>query len=208
MIFIKNKSGGFTLAETIVTIFIFGILMMGTTLMLRDILSNSKQKLLAIDNIDKARRIGINFIDEIRNSNYGANGAYPLGQAGDSQIIFFSNTLTSNGAPSRIRYYFAGNTLYKGVTKVSASGTSYDTSTEVITALLTSLSLGSNPLFYYYDGSYDGSGTALSQPVNINNVKFVKINLTVLKQDSKNSASVFTINAGSAIRNLKTNLGN
>jgi hypothetical protein len=68
--------------------------------------------------------------------------------------------------------------------------------------------MGGNPLFSYYDGTYNGTGNALSQPVNINVVRFIKINLTVLKDAVQNGTSTFTVTAGASIRNLKTNLGN
>ena len=70
------------------------------------------------------------------------------------------------------------------------------------------MSMGGNPLFSYYDGNYNGSGSPLSQPVNINVIRFVKINLTVLKDVTPNSTNTFTVTAGASIRNLKTNLGN
>ncbi|MDE2030773.1 MAG: prepilin-type N-terminal cleavage/methylation domain-containing protein [Patescibacteria group bacterium] len=205
---IKNNKSGFTLIETIVTIFIFGILMLGTTLMLKDILTNSRQQSKGISNTDQARRIAANFVNEIRNCEYGVNGAYPINQADDTQIVFFSTAPDGNGTVSRVRYYMSNGILYKGITDPTGSPLSYNTNNEIITPIFSSLSLGTNPLFYYYDGNYDGSTNPLAQPVNINQIKFVKINLIVLKQDTLNSTNTTTINAGAAMRNLKTNLGN
>ncbi len=98
--------------------------------------------------------------------------------------------------------------LYKGVIDPSGTPLSYNTANEVTTKLISDMSIGANPLFYYYDGNYNGSGSSIAQPVNINQVKFVKINLSILKQSVQNSTSTFTVSGGAAIRNLKNNLGN
>ena len=181
--------------------------MIGITAMIRAIMSTSKQQSLTINNVDGARRISGVFTNELRNSAHGANGAYPINQATATQIIFFSTAPKNNGTVSRVRYYVTGNTLYKGVIHPSGNPLGYG-GTETITTLLTNLSLGANPLFYYYDGNYNGSTSALTQPVNINQVKFVKMGLVVLKQNTAGSTTTSTINSGATLRNLKTNLGN
>lgn len=204
----KGVQSGFTLMETIMTIFIFTVIMLGTSLLLKDVLMNTRQQFGVIDNVNQARIATNNFIKEIRNATYGVNGAYPLGEASDNQIIFFSTATNTDGTISKIRYYISGNTLYKGVTNPAGNPLSYTGQPENITTLSTKMSLGGNPLFYYYDGDYDGGGNPLSQPVNLNQVKFVKMNLIILKQLTDNSNATFTVSAGANMRNLKTNLGN
>lgn len=203
-----RKQSGFTLIETLVTIFIFGLLMVGTTLLLQDIFSVSQQQNGILSNTNQATLISSTFANEIRNATYGANGAYPINQATNNQIIFYSTADSVNGTVSQIRYYVSGNTLYKGVTNPGGSPLSYVGQTEKITPLITQMSMGSTPLFYYYDGNFNGSGNPLSQPVNINVIRFVQINLTVLKDVTPTSSNTFTVTAGASIRNLKTNLGN
>ncbi|MEI8174445.1 MAG: prepilin-type N-terminal cleavage/methylation domain-containing protein [bacterium] len=199
---------GFTLVETLITIFIFSIIMMGTSLMLKDILVNAKQQYGVIDSIDQARRIANSFVNEIRNVTYGANGSYPLNVTSDTEIIFFSTTQKNDGTISRIRYYILNNILYKGITLPAGSPPSYVGQPETITTLITKMSLSANPLFYYYNGDYGGTGNSLVQPVNKNQIKFVKINLTVLKQLTATSNTTFTVSAGASMRNLKNNLDN
>lgn len=194
--------------ETLLTIFIFGILMVGTTLMIKDIFSLSEQQRGILSNTNQATLISNTFVNELRNATYGANGAYPINQAGDNQIIFFSTAIKNNGTVSQIRYYISGNTLYKGVTNPGGTPLSYSGQTETITTLATQMSMGGTPLFYYYDGTYNGTGNSLAQPVNIDVVRFVKINLIILKDVTATSTSTFTVTTGASIRNLKTNLGN
>jgi prepilin-type N-terminal cleavage/methylation domain-containing protein len=202
------KTGGFTLVETLMTIFIFGIIMLGTTLMLRGFFINNRQQTVALNNIDQARRIANTFMNELRNSSYGVGGAYPVGEASDTQIVFYSTAPLGNGTVSRVRYYISSGILYKGITNPSGNPLVYNLGTETVKTLLTSMSLGVNPLFYYYDGNYNGSTNPLTQQVNINSVKFVKMNLIVLSQSVQSGTTTFTVSGGAALRNLKTNLGN
>jgi|SRR3989338_1365041 len=196
---------GFTLVELIISIAIFLVLIIGAANLLVSIIQNPKAQLAAMDNIDRARFVSSNFINEIRAAAYGS---YPLIEAENSEIIFYSPVGASSGNVNRIRYYVSGDTLYKAVI-VPVNGI-YNLSSEVVTPVLTSLSNGGDPLFYYYNGSYNGVAniTPLSQPVNVVQVKFVKMNLTVKKQITAQDASTFSLNAGTAIRVLKNNLSN
>jgi prepilin-type N-terminal cleavage/methylation domain-containing protein len=203
-----NYNKGFTLIETLVTIFIFGILMVGVTLLLRNIFLNSKNESQAMNNVDQTRVVANTFVNEIRNSTYGINGAYPINQTTDTQMIFFSTAPKNNGTISRVRYYVSNGILYKGITDPSGTPLDYNLSNEKITTILPNMSLGSNPLFYYYDGSYDGTNNPLTQPVNITQVKFAEINLIVLRQIVQGGTDTFNVTAGGTFRNLKTNLGN
>ena len=130
--------------------------------MFKDIFSVSQQQNGILSNTNQATLISSTFANEIRNATYGANGAYPINQATNNQIIFYSTADSVNGTVSQIRYYVSGNTLYKGVTNPGGSPLSYVGQTEKITPLITQMSMGSTPLFYYYDGNFNGSGNPLS----------------------------------------------
>jgi len=207
MIRLSNKKG-FTLIETLVTIGIFIILMGGISMLFKTIYSDSAQQKQSLSNIDQARIVEANFVNEVRGATYGVDGSFPLNQAGDSQLIFYTLYGTSGSNPLRIRYFASSTTLYKGIITPSGSPLSYNSNAEVIIPVQAGLSNGATPEFYYYDGNYAGTSTALVQPVNVNSVKFVKMNLVILKQDSRTGTQTFPVNAGAAIRNLKTNLGN
>jgi prepilin-type N-terminal cleavage/methylation domain-containing protein len=202
------RQQGFTLVEVIVVVAIFVVLIFGLVAMLNAIFVNSNQQLLSLDSIDQARAVLSTFTNEVRNASTGSDGSYPLNQAADSQIIFFSNYGVKNGAIERIRYYISGNILYKGIVLPTGSPLSYNLSSETVKAIMTGISNTSGQLFFYYDGNYNGTTSALAQPVNLNSVRFIKMNLNVLNQITKNSTSTFAISAGSAIRSVKDNLGN
>jgi len=207
------KKNGFTLVEVLITVSIFVVLVFGVSAMLNDIFINSNQQLLSMSSIDQARSALSTFTNEVRNATVGSDGAYPINQAGDSQIIFFSNFKTgpAGGYPAvveRIRYYVSNNILYKGTVLPTGSPLKYDLSSELVRPIVTGLSSQSTPVFYYYDGDYDGSTSALSQPVNINHIRFIKINLSVLNQITPKDTSTFSIEVGTAVRSVKDNLGN
>ena len=201
----NNKfSIGFTLVETLVTVSIFLLLTGGITLMLKYVFYTFNQQSLSLDSADSARLALFTFSNEIRNATNGIDGSYPLNQASTSQIIFFS-TYGSGNNVNRIRYYITNSTLYKGVIVPTGIPLSYG-SIEATSSVLTGLV--STSIFSYFDGNYAGTSTPLAQPVNVNNVKFVQINLTLTKQDIRNATTTFLVSGGAAIRNLKTNLGN
>ena len=204
----NKKLQGFTLIELIISISIFAILIFVVIGLFLNVFSQPEQDLMAIDIIDKARIVTSDFSNEIRNAATGNDGSYALNQASDSEIIFYSNYRSSGTAVNRIRYYSSNNNLYKGVIAPSGSPLFYNPASEIVTTLLTDLENESEPVFYYYNGDYDGSGDPLSQPINLNEVKFVKISLILPRYTIENSDSTFLINSASAIRNLKDNLGN
>jgi Tfp pilus assembly major pilin PilA len=205
MKFLKQKyfnSNGFTLIEVMVSV-------IGVSTMLTDIFSYSSQGLIAMDNIDQARMVSSTFVNEIRNATTGNNGSYPLNKVGDTEIIFYSNFKTSSPTiANRIRYFISDNKLYKGVVVPTGSPLAYNLSSESIKLVQSDVHNEGAPLFYYYDGNYDGSANFLVQPVNINQVRYVRINLLVLKQTKKGDSSVFPISTGATIRSIKDNLGN
>jgi hypothetical protein len=97
--------------------------------------------------------------------------------------------------------------LKKGITAYAGGG--YATSTESSVTVQRNVNAAAGAIFSYYDGSYAGltAQTPLSSPVNVTQVKFVKISLPIYNTAGKSNANYFTMSAGAALRGLKTNLG-
>jgi len=204
----KQNNFGFTLTETIVVIAIFTLLALGVTTLFTHIFITSREKTFSLDNLDQARTIANNFTNEIRIASVGNDGAYPITQADDNEIIFYSNYKQADGIIARLHYYLAGNTLYKGTVIPSGSPLSYNLTQESIKMVQNNILNDGSPIFYYYDGDYTGSSSPLPQPVNVNQIKFIEINLDILKQATTTATTTFNVRAGSSVRNLKENLGN
>ncbi|MEN9649202.1 MAG: hypothetical protein RL094_169 [Candidatus Parcubacteria bacterium] len=201
---------GYTLVETVVTIGIFSIIMLGATTMLREIFVTSTQQTKAINGVDQARLVVFNFSNELRNSTTANNGAAALNDASSSQIILYT-TFGSNSSTTvrRVRYYLSGTSLFKGIITPSGNPLTYNSASETVSTVLTDVSNGtSTPIFYYYADTYAGTTSALTQPVNITQVKFAKMNLLVKVQNIRTATTTYTIQAGGTLRSLKTNLGN
>lgn len=199
---------GMTLVELLVVLSISTVLVVVISDTLRMVLQLTTQKPLALQAIDQARVVTSTFANELRNAAIGSDGSYPLAEASSTEIIFFT-PFRSGSSPSvrRIRYFVASSTLYKGIVVQSGTPPSYATSSEQISRVLP-LASSTSLWFSYYDGTFTGSSTPLAQPVSITNVTNVQMSLIMLRQDTRNSTSTFTITSGSTVRNLKTNLGN
>ncbi len=199
---------GFTLIETTVAIFAFAIIMVGMVVLLSNILSTSKKQSGLLSDQDQARRVVFGLVNQLRNAQIGQNGAYPLEEAQDQQMVFFSD-IDADSEVERVRYYIKNNSLFRGVVEYNGSG--YPTSTEFSVLVQNNLANSSTtPVFYYYNDSYVGSSTqnSLSQPVSVTTVKYIKINLQVFNTAGVYNSNFFTVTAGGTVRNLKTNLGN
>ncbi len=186
--------------------FAFCLIAFGLIALVSGILTSSSKQSGMLADTDQARKVAFQISTELRNAQVGADGSYPLNVAGAQQIIFFTNADRDNTV-ERVRYFIQNGDLWKGVTEYN--GSSYNTSTESSYVVQDNLANGSNPVFYYYDGSFTGSSTqtSLSQPVNVTGVKFVKVVLTVTNRGGVKNTNTFTVTAGAAVRNLKTNLG-
>lgn len=204
--FKKNRSG-FTLVETIIAIFIFltvGLAMAGIYANLFTV--SNKNNSLTVSQ-DYARKLSSQILNQLRNSLIGSDGSYPLYTAGDQQIVFYSNVDNQPGT-ERIRYYLQGGKIYRGITVYSAG--TYNTSTEVSLMVQDNVANSSTtPLFYYYNGNYNGSSSvaSLAQPVNVTQVRYVSLNLQIYNTGGLKNTNYYTVSGGAAIRGLKTNLG-
>jgi type II secretory pathway component PulJ len=204
---IKNSRSGFTLIEIMVVVFGFSLIVWGIIGLFSNIFFSTNQQNLSLSDADLARKLVFQMATELRNAQTGSNGAYVLDTAATGTIIFYSPNAISGPAVERVRYYVQNNQLFKGIT--SYNGTAYNTSTENTYVVANDLANGSSPLFYYYDGTYIGSSTqtSLAQPVNVTQVKFVKIVLQIYNKAGVKNTNIYSVTAGATIRNLKTNLG-
>lgn len=202
----NQNNSGFTLIEIIIAIFSFSLLIWGLVGLYSNIFVTSSQQSNLLSDADYARKLAFKISGELRNGQTGSDGSYVLNKADDQQLIFFTNADTDSGV-ERVRYYVQSGALYKGTTEYN--GTTYNTSTEVTTLVQKDLANGSSPVFYYYDGSYNGSSTqvSLAQPVSVTQVKFVKVSFKIYNKAGRNNTNTFTVTASAAVRNLKTNLG-
>jgi hypothetical protein len=143
-------------------------------------------------------------VNHIRSASNGDDGSYPLVSANPYEITFFSDVDKDNKT-EKVRYFLSGKDLIVGITKPT-SGTPpvYNTSNEITAIKIQNIDNGNDPIFTYYDNSFNGGNpsTPLSQPVEINKVKMVAIKLK-LDKNSMRAPKALIFETFVSIRNLK-----
>jgi len=199
----KKNNSGFTLVELIVSIGISTIIILGAGSMLINALKYRAVIWEQLKTQNEGRKIVQDFVNEIRRINYSSVGAYPLNTVDDREIIFYTN-IDSDSWRERVRYFVDGTTLKKGIIKPDGNPLEYNLANEIVTDMVHDLDENLGTIFHYYGQSYDGTGSALTQPVNPMTVKIIKFYL-LLEADPHMSPEPIEVEASGAIRNLKTN---
>ena len=112
---------GFTFIETIVTIFIFVLIMGAVTGFIVIAYRTHGYTWEQSIAIDEARRGIETMVREIREAKEGDDGSFPIEKAGDREFIFYSD-IDNDGQVERVRYFLgtvsSGNQIQKCVTFV------------------------------------------------------------------------------------------
>jgi prepilin-type N-terminal cleavage/methylation domain-containing protein len=196
---------GFTIVEIIIVVGILGIIMLAVSSFSVNVLKNNKYSQDALSSVQDARVIIRTMAKELRSASRGNNGSYPVVQASTSTISFFSDS-NGDGVKEQIRYFISTSTLRKGMIVPTGSPLTYNSANEIITTLAYNVkNTATSSLFEYYDNTYAGTSSPLTQPVSVTQVRLVKINL-VIDADPNRSPNVRVYTSQVNLRNLKDNL--
>ena len=154
-----------------------------------------------LDSVNIARTALKTMTREMRTASSGSNGAYALSLASSTSITFYSD-IYDNGLKEKVRYFLNGTILQKGVLVPTGSPLAY-TGSETITTLASNVTNSS--IFSYFDKNYDGTTAALTTPVDVSNVRLVKITITT-DSDPNRPPSPITSSTQISLRNIKDNL--
>ena len=141
----------------------------------------------------------------MRGATQSAGGAYAIEAAATSSIAFFAN-IDGDAPVERIRYFMGTTTLYRGLTE--PTGTIYNPANERIREVVHYIKNSSTtPIFEYYTKDYDGNSTstALASPINIPDIRLVRI-LLPIDPNAARSPVFQTYSTQVSVRNLKDNL--
>ncbi len=202
---IKNLSHnhqGVTLVELLVGMGIFAFLTVGITALF---LSSRKYNEIVWEQLktqNEGRKVIQDFVNEVRTASQSSIGAYPIAAASSTEIIFYTN-LDSDTLKERVRYFFSGRILKKGVIKPAGNPLTYSANNEVITEVAHDV-VTSTSKFLYYGSDYAGSQAELGSPINITSIRMVGIMIT-LEEDPNASPVPFSIESKVSLRNLKDN---
>ena len=197
------NSKGLTLLEVIVSIFIFTMIGMAIWSFQKDIFSLNDFLSNDLTIQQESRKTFKQISEEIRSISPSSAGTYPILEATSTSFIFYSD-INNDGLKEQIHYFLDKNTLKKGIIVPSGNPLVYNSANKIIKKVIQNVVIG-DPIFEYYDASYDGTTPALSAPVNIISIRLIKINITADK-DPNRPSSPFTMTTQISMRNLKDNL--
>lgn len=199
-----NARKGFTLIEMLFVLSIVAIIGGAVAALQKDAVSLNGIIQDDLSGQQEMRTAVKGFLSEVRSVGPSATGAYPLASVATSTFMFYSD-IDLDGARDRVRYFLSGTTLKKGVLKPSGSPLTYNAANEKVSDVVHNVITSTPAIFEYYDANYDGTNAALAQPVDVLNVRLVKISLTV-DRDTRRPPGPVSITAQSSMRNLKDNL--
>ena len=200
-----NNKKGFTILEILVAIAIFTLIIVVVSTFQSNVIIYNKYSSDYMQSAQDARSILRIVIRELRSAKPGNNGSYPIAQVSTSSITFYSDT-NADGLQEKIRYFLSTTTLIKGYIKPTGSPLTYNSSQEVLSTLAYNIKNStSTSMFEYFDNTYNGTSSAMTYPINLANIRLVKINL-MIDSDPNRSPIPRLYTSEVMLRNLKDNL--
>lgn len=196
---------GFTLVELLVTMGIFSILSLGISWIFITSLRTNDVIWKQLSTQSDARKVLQEVKDSLRKAEQSDLGAYPIGAASSTGIIFFSN-IDEDTNRERIRIWLSGTTVYRGIIHPSGNPLAYNAQEEAITEIAHYVinTAGGTPLFSYYNNTYTGENDPLEEPLDITEIRAIRIQLDVEENPGK-SPVPFHAESLVHVRNLKDN---
>jgi len=196
---LKTKKG-FTTLEIIVAIGIFMLILIPVMDFVQTIITSQDVMSAEATAQKEARKALEGLVQETRNASVSSIGSYVIAEATATSFTFYSD-IDSDTYRERVRYFISDTNLNKGVIRPTGNPLIYDVGSEVITTVTHNLTANQQP-FSYYDKNYIGTNSALIFPVNVTNIRMVKVRLNI-DQKANRSPEPLTVETQVAIRNLK-----
>jgi prepilin-type N-terminal cleavage/methylation domain-containing protein len=152
-----------------------------------------------------ARKILRPLAEEIRSATISNIGAFPISMASSTQISFYSD-IDNDGLKEKVRYFLENDEFKKGIITPKGDPFVYDPEDEEIIGVVGGVVNGEEPIFQYFDDSYNGtsSTTPLSYPIDVTDITLVKTKLIIDLEPDKDPGPV-EISTQAMFRNLKDN---
>lgn len=189
---------GFTFIEMVVVVGIIGVLSIAVT--------DSVLSFLRVETSSSGQAISVtaaqgaldNIVGDLRQSNYGADGSYPLSSIAPNALTFFS-AVGPNGVASRVTVQLHSTSLLESTTNPSGTPVVYGSASTTNNMAGGIQNISQNqPLFVYFDSS----GNQITNFSLVNTVASVKV--TILVNSDPNRLSSYTLSSFVTLRNLRS----
>jgi len=197
----KKTNPAFTLVETLVTIGIFTIILLGITYLVFAGFRYYNFILNQAEIVSSLQKSTNAITKEIREMKQADSGSFALSTGATNEIAFYSNIDAATDV-ERIRYFKSGSCLKKGVLKPTGTPARYLDANEVISDVnCTVTNTEAEPIFTFYSG-YPSDASKLTFPIEPTNVKVVKIFLRISSSGVKAVPESKTISIYVTPRNI------
>ncbi len=179
------------------------ILMLVITFSIVSIYRNNAYALAQAGEIDSARRGLQTWVQDAREMDFGANGAYAIQSANPHYFSFYSD-IDPDAITEFIEYEVVDTILYRRVHKAGGFPATYSTSTPSTFTLSEFVQNEINviPTFQYFNGQ----GEEIVNPnAQITDIRFIRMQL-VVNIDPVRAPGEFMLEGSAMPRNLKDNL--
>ncbi|HBU06567.1 MAG TPA: hypothetical protein DEB09_00615 [Candidatus Magasanikbacteria bacterium] len=195
---------GFTLLEVLVAMGIFILVAMSASWF---IIHGFRYNAIIWEQLDKqneGRKVLQQVVDTVRKAEESSLGSYPLVTSTNYQLSVYAN-IDDDSYREKVRFWLDGTTLKRGIIKPSGSPLNYSGTEQIVELAHDVVNISKNsPLFLYYDESYSGSENALVQPVEITNIRVIRVQLE-LEKDPTATPVPLHVEGVVNVRNLKSN---
>lgn len=188
---------GFTLVETLTVIAIVGTAGIALTSALVDFYRQNAYLFESTTALENARRALTTSLEDLRESSYGEDGAFPLVSAATSTITFHAD-IDQDGPVERVRFFVSNGTFYRTITNAAGNPPSYTGQAATSTVIAYVRNATSTPLFRYYSAS----GTELTAPVDVSEVSQVRVRVDI-DLNPQRAPEIFTLTGSATLRNLR-----
>ncbi len=192
---------GFTLLEIVISmgmVMMLGVLFMRLSRDVTDSTLRFSGSLVTQQQLDQTMQI---LLPEIRSATQGNDGSFPVLAAGTSSVQFYSD-IDHDGLFDLVHYYLSGTTFEKGVIEPTGSPLIYASSTETVQDLVYNIVPGTQLFTYYDKNATSTDSTPIQQPVDVSQVKTIKITL-IANQGTSSTPSLTGVETEATIRNLR-----
>lgn len=200
-------SNGYTLIEVVIAIAGFTIIVLGVVSLVSNIFTTNRLQSTLLADQDQARKMSFELTTNLRRAESANTGAFALAEASPQQLVFYAN-VDGGGDVERLRYFLDNGELKRGLVKPAGNPYTYNLGSEIVETVQRNVANGTDPLFYYYTGDYNGEeGDPLASPINLTAVRLVRMDLRIFNKGGAQNTATYTVTAMATVRSLKTNLG-